>query len=237
MDDLITIDEIQTFRTPADFIRWFEAYLERTRVDRRYKSEILLRKGIAKEVYEEVYPLYRMLQFFGEEWKDCRFRNVLGDQSFDVEVTGDGKPPFQFIEITGADLNHEEHLRMQYLVEHGRVSAIGKVSCNGTEKTGQRISVSDDYCLREEVNQKKKLGIEEAITSKAKKDYPEATVLLVYFDDYVAFSDEDDQKEMEDFIESLGDHWESEFTELFIVGTSGRRGWRKRRPNKADELR
>jgi len=88
LESIISADEIQRDRTPATFVAWFDAFLEKTRVDRSNREQILLRQGIAKPVYEEVFPLYRLLQQKQAEWSDRKFRNVLGNQSYDVIVSG-----------------------------------------------------------------------------------------------------------------------------------------------------
>lgn len=234
MDDIISREEIQISRRPSEFLQWFEDFLGKANADRDiYKEDILLRKGIAKVIYEEVFPLYRMLQVFGTEWEQFKFKNVIGDQRFDVEVTGSQHVPFRHIEITVADTGHEESLRMRYLLEHGSVPAIGKVSHTGTKRTGHTVHVSDDARLHTDVNREKKDGIVKAIGRKSMKDYPDDSVLLVYFDDNVAIAVGDDEEEMVDFIENLQDNWESRFSHLFIIGSSGKRGWRKERANKS----
>ena len=227
MDSLITKQEIEKFRIPTDFIKWFEAYLEKTRLDKTFRRQILLRKGIAKEIYEEIFPLYRFLQFFGIHWSTTAFMNRLGSQNYDVEVHPKEFAPFEYIEITVADASHEEFLRNTVLVDKGHVSAIGKVSHSGTKQTGKSIHVCNDFRSHAELNNEKKIAIKSAIHRKLQNTYPPQTALLIYFTDYVAFADEDDQLDMKLFITELGTTWESTFCALYIIGASGRRGWMK----------
>jgi len=227
MDGLITLQEIELFRTPPEFITWFDEYLEKTRLDQRYKKEILLHEGIAKVVYEEVFPLYRFLQVFGGVWSDLRFRNVIGNQNYDVEIQGGAPLPFRFLEISVADMNHEENLRMQYFLEHGSVPAIGQVTFTGNKRKGMNIEVSNDARQHTEVNNEKKVGIRTSIEQKSSMNYPAETALLIYFDDYVAFSDDGDNQDTLEFIDDLEAEWESVFSKIYFVGASGRRGWTK----------
>lgn len=224
---LITSDEIGVARYPSEYINWFESYLEKTRTNKSFRKRIIKRNGIFKEVYEEVFPIYRLLQKFGLEWSDCRFRNVIGSQNYDVDITGEGDQPFDFIEVTVADATHKEQLRMDYFAEHGTVSFTGDVSWTGTRKTGHDIQISEDMSLHRDLNNKKLTGITDAIAKKSKKEYRDNTALLVYFDDYTAFSDEHDEEQFKTFFERLDDCWQSKFSELFIIGASGKNCWRK----------
>jgi len=229
MNDLITAQEIEVYRNPSEFITWFETYLAKTKIDRRYREEILLKKGIFKVIYEEVFPLYRFLQIFGGEWHDLKFRNVIGDQNYDVEVIGSDERPFNFIEITVADMDRNENLRMKYFLENGSVSLIGEVTSTGTQRTGLNIEVDNGALCHDKINEAKKIAISNAICRKASKNYPDDTILLVYFDDYVACAHEGDRDDIIAFIESIEDTWTVEFSSLYLVGASGRRGWLKLR--------
>ena len=236
MDSLITIEEIQVFRTPPKFIIWFEAYLEKTRLERKYKRERLLHKGIAKVVYEEVFPLYRFLQVFGGAWPDLRIRNVIGNQNYDVEIQGEAPLPFEFLEVTVADINYDEILRRQCLLENRSVPAIGPVIYTGNKRTGWNIKVPYGFHLHADVNNEKKERILESIEKKSEKSYPPETALLIYFDDYVAFSGDGDNQDMLDFIDNLEGDWESVFSKLYIVGAAGCRGWTKLKGEQASSI-
>ncbi|MDQ8205717.1 hypothetical protein [Pelagicoccus sp. SDUM812003] len=229
MNDLITKEEIEQFRTPQEFIAWFERFLHKTFVDRKYKKEILLRKGIAKEVYEEVFPVYRLLQIFGDNWDSLKFRNLVGDQNYDVEVEGDDSEPFKYIEITAADMNYEENLRMEYFLKHGSVSSIGRVSVTGTKRTGQEIVVESEARHSTEIVVDKIKGMVSSVEKKVEKDYPDRTALLVYIDDYVGFSDDEDLDLIDSALSDLRVSCETTFDAVFVVGHSGRRAWRMNR--------
>jgi hypothetical protein len=225
VENYITVDDIQRFRRPADFVSWFFRKLDEINSGEGVREQILLRQGIAKVVFEEVYPLYRLLQNKGSEWNEIEFRNVVGNQQFDVETTSEIQIVPHFMEITIADQNYEEHLRMRYLVDHGHVPLIGKVSHEGTKKRGYKIRPAIEMRLHTEINKNVEAMIKDAVALKCGKDYPKDTGLLVYFDDNKAFRNSDDTELMSSFIASLGDDWMNTFSHLFVVGATGSKVW------------
>ena len=79
---------------------------------------------------------------------------------------------------------------------------IGKVSRKGTKRTGLKISVINEFKRHTELNLEKKNMIKKAIEDKQKvKKRPDSTALLVYFDDYIAYSQDEDRKKMNKFLD------------------------------------
>jgi hypothetical protein len=225
LEHLVTPGEIQQDRTPDEFIAWFEGFLERARVARDCRRQILLRQGIAKPVYEEVFPLYRLLEYKRTAWAGRRFRNVLGNQPFDVSATPAGPGVFSQLEITTAGNNQAEALRMEVFADRGSVSGIGPVMWSGTKRTGRTVEISEDMQLHSDLVDRKKRQLIEAIARKAQRDYQAGTALLVYFDDHVAFADPDDQPVMQEILAATREAWRRKFCSLYIVGASGKRLW------------
>jgi spore coat polysaccharide biosynthesis predicted glycosyltransferase SpsG len=105
----------------------------------------------------------------------------------------------------------------------------GPVTHTGTKKTGLNVSVANEARKHTKLNQEKKDLIRIAITRKTSKAYPENTGLLVYFDDYVAFSRYKDEAVMEGFLEELDVSWTEKFSALYLVGASGNQIWERYR--------
>lgn len=227
LEELVSAAEIEQDRTPDEFVVWFDGVLERTRGDEGLRRQILLRQGIAKPIYEEVFPLYRLLAHRRAEWRTRRFRNVLGNQPYDVSATPAVAGAFSYIEITTADIDEAEALRMEVFAERGTVSSIGSVSWTGTKRTGRTVEISDDMQLHSDLVEKKRHQIVAAIERKCQRSYANATALLVYFDDYVAFADPDDQPVMQEILAATRAVWRPMFCALYIVGASGRRLWQE----------
>lgn len=225
LERLITPEEIAQDRSPAEFVAWFERFLEKTRSDRSCRQEILLRQGLAKPVYEEAFPLYRLLAVKQAAWSGRRFRNVLGNQPYDVLVTPPIAGAFSFLEITTADNDQAEAVRMEVFVEKGTVSAISPVTWTGTKRTGRTVEISEDMQLHSDTVKRKRDQIVAAIERKSQRDYPAGTALLVYFDDYTAFADPDDHPVMAEVLSATREVWRRKFCSLYIIGASGRRLW------------
>lgn len=225
LEDFISAEEIQRARTPEEFIAWFEQYLNGPGSDNQHREQILLRRGIAKTMYEEVFPLYRLLQHQREQWANRTFRNVIGSQSYDVEVAPTDGGSFSKIEITVADADQAEALRMEEFVAKGHVSALGPVTWTGTKRTGRSVTISDDAQSHVELVRRKRAQIQTAAARKCAWDYPTHTALLISFDDYVAFADPDDTTVMEELLADLANLWRPKFARLWIVGNSGKRLW------------
>lgn len=225
LERLITPAEITQDRSPVEFVAWFERFLEKTRGDHSCREEILLRQGLAKPVYEEVFPLYRLLSIKREAWSGRRFRNVLGNQPYDVIATPTTSGAFSFLEITTADNDQAESVRMEVFLEKGSVPAIAPVTWTGTKRSGRSVEISEDMQLHSDSVKRKREQIVAAIERKSQRDYPPETALLVYFDDYVAFADPDDQLVMAEVLAVTREVWRRKFCALYIIGASGRRLW------------
>lgn len=241
LEDYITEKYISQPRTPKQFVDWFE---EKLSVTKQFRHGLLrqniLHEGVAKYFYEELFPLYRLLQNKLEEWNDVKFTPILGNQNFDVRVESSRNNFLKHIEITQADMNCDEKNRMKYLFQSGSdgsVSMIGKVSVKGTDKKGKIISVENAARKHSELNSEKKEQIRDAIKKKQKVEKtPDDTALLVYFDDYTAFANNEDIREMEEFLDSVNNLWNNQYTSLFIVGASGKGFWERRREEEKKEI-
>lgn len=229
LEEIITIEEICSPRTPTQFLEWYEDKLREIKETDGINNQVILREGIAKFFYEEVFPFYRLLQNKKEAWSNLKFKIAYGNQPFDVEIIGSKENEFpSFIEITIAK-KYEDHLRMRYFTEHGHVCMTGPVEYTGTKKTGLNVSVTNEAGDLAEMNQEKKDLIRNRIAQKTSKAYPENTGLLVYFDDYVAFSMYKDKAVMDKFLDELDVDWTDKFSALYLVGASGNQIWERYR--------
>ncbi|MBU4377427.1 MAG: hypothetical protein KKD29_08175 [Candidatus Omnitrophica bacterium] len=228
-EEYIKEDEISQPRTPKEFNDWFGKKLEITKELREeLKTQNILHQGVAKIFYEELFPLYRLLQNKLEEWKDVRFKPIIGCQNYDVRVESKANDIPQYIEITIADRNEIEHARMEYFLSHGHVNMIGDVSIERDKKLGKKVTVDEEACSSEEINQKIKGRIRELIDKKmAVKERLNNTALLVFFDDYTAFRYDIDKSklEMRTFLDALNIQWQSRYLALYVVGASGKGFW------------
>ncbi|MCX5694749.1 MAG: hypothetical protein NT014_06505 [Candidatus Omnitrophica bacterium] len=234
LEDYLTETELSQARTPEEFIKWFEQKLAITKDYREeLKNQNILHKGIAKNFYEELFPLYHLLQRKQQEWQGVRITYIPRNQkkqrtkSFDVRLESSDESIPKHIEITQADRDEEEHLRMLYFLEQGSVSTTGKVTKIGTKKTGLQISVEDEVGESSKSIAEKIDLIQKAIDRKTKvTQRPDMTALLVYFDDYLKYPRGKGQNELDAFL-SENESWKKQYMRLFIVSASGELFWEK----------
>jgi len=227
-EDCLSETEISHLRTPGEFIKWFELKLDVTKDHREeLKEQNILHKRIDKKFYEELFPLYRLLQRKAAEWHDVGIKYVAGNQNFDVRLESGIEFIPQYIEITQADRDEDEHLRMKYFLEHGSACTSGKVIKEGTKRTGLKIFVEDEAADGDDSIAGKIEQIKIAIDKKMQgKPRPSGTALLVYFDDYLKFPQDKGQKEFDAFL-LKNECWKNRYVRLFVVSASGKLFWEK----------
>jgi hypothetical protein len=87
MFPIYTKNEVEIFRTPPIFLSWFSKKLEQVRLNQSLREDALLHRGQFKEFYEEIFPLFSLLRFKATEWASSEFKNILGNQPYDVEAS------------------------------------------------------------------------------------------------------------------------------------------------------
>ena len=217
--------EISVPRIPKQFINWFEEKLELVEhLKPDLRKQNLLHKGIAKVFYEELFPLYRLLQNKIEAWNDVELIPILGEQNFDVKINNSKDTFLEYIEITQAGINEYEYLRRVHLSKYGYVNMIGEVLKEGPQKAGLKISIRNELISQDELNSRMINHIKDAIEKKQNvRKRPNKTALLVYFDDYRTFLQDKDWVIMNNFLDSICNLWLMNYVSLFVVGASGRR--------------
>ena len=212
---MISKTEIETFRTPSEYILWFDSYLETIICDRTHREAILLHKGIFKQFHEELFPLYSLLKHKQHEWNESRFRNVLGNQSYDVEIENH---KMAYLEIGTAEFDDVELFRMQEFLDKGDVSLIGKVA---KDNKGRPTCIQDEMRSHAEIVQETIESISMRIESKSAKGYPDNTGLIVYYDDYVIPYSQKDVNKLQSVVDELKTEWRSTFEVVYLVGPRG----------------
>lgn len=211
---MYTKEEVEVFRNPSQYLEWFEALLNRTNSDNNQKKEKLFHEGVFKQFYEEIFPLRSLLKLKEQEWEDSRFKNVLGSQSFDVEIENN---PLKFLEITCTNFDDGERFRMRELMRNGSVDGIGRIERNERGKPIDIINRGE--MRRHELVIKERLeSIVARIREKSEKIYPADIGLLLYFDDYSPGIQEDDKLCFIQILEDAKIFWEKNFKSIFLVG-------------------
>lgn len=212
---MISKDEIEIFRRPSEYIQWFDSHLETTGRDRAHRREALQHKGIFKQFYEELFPLYSLLKHKQQEWKESRFRNVLGNQSYDVEIDHNA---LAYLEIGTTEFDDVELFRMREFLENGHVSLLGRPR---RDQRHHPIAIEDEARPHNEIAQETVDSISVLIKSKSEKNYPNATGLIVYYDDFSIMFNENDNQVLRYCVDSLKPKWKFTFDAIYLVGPRG----------------
>ena len=77
MNSPIDKSEIEKFRTPQEYLRWFDLILEHLQ-NHADETKALLHRKPYKKVYEEIFPIATLLKSKVNEWSEYKFRNVIG---------------------------------------------------------------------------------------------------------------------------------------------------------------
>jgi len=206
---------MQVFRTPAEYLDWFDSLVGTAKRVGEDKENALLHKGPYKVLFEEIFPTASLLRRKSQEWTNSRFRNVLGNQTYDVEVQNN---LLNYIEITCTDFDDGERFRMLKLLNMGYVSAAGTVLRDDKDRPVD--IVEDARCTDEVVDERLNL-IVKAINKKAEKKYPDKTGLLVYFDDFSVILRDCDLVRLKNALKETRSKWASVFEAVFLVGPRG----------------
>lgn len=189
VDSILTHSKLEEQHTAADYLLWVRSLISRVKEEPDGLARIRQRIGLAKELMNEAFPIGLLAStFFGESDQVCLTLKV-GNQPYDATVS-DLRPngsSLQYIEVTVAGKGEDDYLRMLTLQEHGQVSGLGRVTKSGTKKTRLKISVENAMVSQAEVLNRERESIAGAIKRKLAKSYPPHTLLLVAFDDTMAF--------------------------------------------------
>lgn len=202
-----------------EYLDWVKNLVAGVKRDVGGIEKIRFRKGLAKKLMEEALPLGYLAENYFNRSNRVTISLVVGNQPYDAIVKDmrEGDPVTYHVEITLAHEGEDEYLRMLALHQEGHVSALGKVSKTGTRKTGLHVEVKSETISQLEIIKRETKLIENAIERKIKKNYPEDTMLLIGFDDIMAYDREDNIAN----IESVVDRYVSDsfrFSKIVVVG-------------------
>jgi hypothetical protein len=228
-NSLLTKEELITPRTPTELARWVEGKCRLIADCREAKEWALLRKGLSKKFYEEVYPLSRFVTHLYAGRSDIKCIPNLDSRDFDTTIRDySTSPPSELkVEITSAIEGYEEHLRMKYFLEHGHVSVWDKVSASGNERVGHKIDVENELTADSDLLKQTFSLILSAVKGKSvipnkTPKYGQGHVLIVAFGDWGWFKSKQKMAALKDFVEKDVLTLPLDFAALYVVGLSGK---------------
>lgn len=188
-DSILKNELLEEQHSAADYLEWVRSLVAQVKEEPDGLARIRLRIGPAKELMNEAFPIGLLASTFFGASDQVHLALKVGNQPYDATVS-DLRPDgtsIQFIEVTLAGEGEDDYLRMRTLHECGHVSGLGRVAKSGTKKTGLNIRVESTMVSQTDVLDRERNSIASAIERKLTKSYPPHTLLLVAFDDTMAF--------------------------------------------------
>lgn len=219
VDTLLPLTECVKPRKPKELREWVLAKCNAFAQVPELRKSVLLREGPFKWFHEEIYPLsVFVVRRYGD--RDDVFCVPKRDQTRDVDAEIHEPSRTIHVEITGAR-DPSQHLRMEYMVEHHRVSLTGSLKVQGTKRTGRQIENRVEFVDHRESRAHHLTWIKTAAEGKAGRGrYGKSYELLIAVEDW--WFDADDAPDVTNFIERDVLRIPLEFDAVHVVGITER---------------
>lgn len=195
---------LEQSHTAKDYLNWARDVIALVKSEPDGLEKVRLRKGFAKQLMNEALPIGLLASTYFQGSDQVRIKLKVGNQNYDATVEDLRNPSslVQPIEVTMADDGEDSFLKMFVLHSEGYVSSLGKVTKTGTKKAGRQINISDDMTCQADVLKAERDQISRALDRKLKKNYPPNTLLLLAFNDRMAFDRTDNRANLESMLNS-----------------------------------
>jgi len=218
VDALLPLTECVKPRKPKELREWVLAKCNAFAQIPALREPVLLHEGPFKWFHEEIYPLSVFsVRRYGDRDDVCCVPKQ-DDSDVDAEIHEPSRTIH--VQITGAR-EPSPHLRMEYLVEHRRVSLTGGLKVQGTKRTGRQIENEVEFVDHRESRARHLSWIKTAAEGKAGRGrYGKSYELLIAVEDW--WFDADDAPDVTNFIEREVLRLPLEFDAVHVVGITER---------------
>jgi hypothetical protein len=217
-DALLPFAECVEPRKPKELREWVLAKCDAFAQIPELRKPVLLHKGLFKWFHEEIFPLsvFAVSRYGDRDDIVCMPKH---DPTHDIDAEIREPSRTIKVEITSAR-DPNEHLRMEYLVEHRHVSLTGGLKIQGTKRTGRQIENEAEFVDHRESIARHLDWIKTAAEGKAGKGlYGIDYELLIAVEDW--WFDADDAPAVTDFIEREVLSFPLQFDAVHVVGITG----------------
>ena len=222
IESLLPVEELSKSRTPAELAAWVAERCEAIAAAESTRKPALLHYRPFKEFYEEIYPLSLFAKHCYGARDDVVITPNLDNRHFDAIVRDlSVSPPSELmVEITSAR-DPQEHLRMEYFLEHGHVMLWSPLTATGN-KHSRHIHIEPDAVEHRELVIRHCSWIKKAAEGKASRAdrYGRGHVLIIAFEDGFKPSDSD-LSLMRTFVLEQVLTLPLNFRALYLIGMSG----------------
>jgi len=215
VDTVLSLRECVKPRKPKELREWVLAKCDAFAQISELRKPVLLHEGPFQWFHEEIYPLsvFAVRQYGDRNDVFCVPKL---DQTSDVDAEIHEPSRTIHVQITGAR-DPSQHLRMEYLVEHRRVSVTGGLKVQGTKRTGRQIENVVEFVDHRESRARHLSWIKTAAEGKAGRGrYGKSYELLIAVENW--WFDADDATDVTNFIEHEVLRLPLEFDAVHVVG-------------------
>lgn len=216
---LLPISECVKPRTPKALRDWVLAKCSLFAQIPALRKPVLLHQGLFKWFFEEIYPfsLFAVRRYGDRLDVLCTPKR---NQSRDIDAEISEPSRTIHVEITSAR-EPEQHLRMEYFVQHRWVALTGPLRAQGNKRTGRQIDVQLECVEHNEARNRHLDWIKTAAEGKAGLGrYGKNYELIIAVEDN--WFDPDDTDEFVAFIKSEVLTLPLQFDAIHIVGLTER---------------
>jgi hypothetical protein len=226
----LTREEITQEQTTAEFSEWTErkldewATLKHSAAEGRALHEhIIRRRGLFGPFHQEVLPFCRYLQASGQLSSERRCAITL-DSTLHYDATLTHGNDHRLFEITQA-IEDRQDIRMEELLAHGQVNAIGAMDYSGTHRSGRTVTIDEDVVPHARVLDDLVALVIRRLERKttgrtANQNYHPSTILLIAIDDYII--DAKDHDSINSEYSSSPAAQQQVFQSVIVIGFAGR---------------
>jgi hypothetical protein len=215
----INVEELTKKRTPSELLNWVNCKRKQIASTEQGDRALILRKGLAKQFEEEVYPL----ALFGSrkygDTDQVLMQPIIGNQGYDavvIDLTAEAASE-SYIEITQSHEGENDYHRRLVLANLGFAYGHSPAIKKGI-RTSKRVSMPPRVVTPSEVAGEELQRIVGAARRKAIKDYPINTSLIIVFEDDWFFRRAMDDRRLDTFVKKNILKLDLRFSTLYLVG-------------------
>jgi hypothetical protein len=197
-ESVLTQQLLEEEHTADEYQKWVDSVIAKVQQEAGRLKRIRLREGLAKQLMNEADPIGILATKYFAASDQVRIRLRIGNQLYDAEVVDQrtNGSSVRYLEVTMAFEGEDDYLRMKALQETGEVAWLSKVIKPKVRKPGWKPIIPMEAISQNEVVLRETEKFKGAIERKVGKSYPVGTMLVIGFDDRMAFDHRENQESL-----------------------------------------
>jgi len=225
VEKILFKEDIEKDRTAQELAQWCDEKQKLLHEKAGKFYQTCSASGLAKVFYEEVGPLRNFTQLINNLRPVEKCKSVIGGQNYDALVWFECDVKPTHIEFAQCTDIREEKLRLSKLAQDGvrSVSMLGPVKVSGTQNTGHQVKIDSIAVSVDEERIKIMNRIYDTALKKKRKNYPDRTIVVLVFEDYLMRGTNDNLEEYKHFYDFRIDPLNSCKKNFFLLSRNGKK--------------